>query len=339
MIANQRHGSMLAVGVGEEQFKIVIRDKPVNVTVACYNSPDSITLSGDTHKILAVKDIFDKKKIFTRLLHTDGNAYHSLHMRELGVQYEEEVLKCCPSMLKSKARLSSIPFVSSVTGEFIGKQALTASYWRSNLESPVRFQQALTNLLKGLPVDILIEVGPHCALRGPIQQICKSVPDHETTEYISTMIRNDDSAHNLLSTAGLLWMKDVPLDLERINAIESVGTDTKDIKSAETLLHGKVIANLPRYQWQYEKTMLLENRWTREWRLRKHSRHDILGSQIPGSVKSTTVWRNVLRLKDLNWLRDHCVSRNLQRNGDWANLLISSGALQYFLPLDILPWP
>ena len=140
------------------------------------------------------------------------------------------------------------------------------------------------------------------------------------------MIRNDDSAHNLLSTAGFLWMKDVPLDLERVNAIESVGMHTKGIESAETLLHGKFIANLPRYQWQYEKTMLLENRWTREWRLRKHPRHDILGSQIPGSVKSIAVWRNVLRLKDLSWLRDHYVSQNLQRYGDRADLPISSGA-------------
>lgn len=83
------------------------------------------------------------------------------------------------------------------------------------------------------------------------------------------------------------------------------------IESAETLLRSKVIANLPRYQWQYEKTMLLENRWTREWRLRKHPRHDVLGSQIPGIVKSVTVWRNVLRLKDLSCLRDHFVSQNL----------------------------
>ena len=304
MQCNTRRGSMLAVGVGEQQLKANIENDLSDVVVACYNSPNSITLSGEPSKIQAVEKILKQKGILTRLLNTDGNAYHSPHMEELGGRYEEDVLRYCPNLNQNRLSSTLTPFISSVTSHRYSMLCTPASYWRKNLESPVRFEQALTRLLETVPVDLLVELGPHSALRGPIHEICKSVSSAEPKDYVSTMVRNEDSVHSVLNAAGELWVRNLPLDLQRVNALEP--NDHKDTKSRPVTL-GNAIKNLPRYQWQYEETLLIENRWTREWRLRKHPRHDILGSQIPGSTKTCMTWRNLLRLQDVNWLSDHCV--------------------------------
>ena len=301
---NKRRGSMLAVGIGEQQLKASIENDLSDIVVACYNSPNSITLSGEPSKLQAVQKTLNQKGILTRLLDTDGNAYHSPHMQELGGKYEEDVLRYCPSLHQNRLSSNLIPFISSVTSDRYSMLCTPASYWRKNLESPVRFEQALRRLLEIVPVDLLVELGPHSALRGPIHETCKSLTSAEPKQYVSAMIRNQDSVHSVLNAVGELWLRNFPLDLQRVNSVEPA--DHKNTKPRSVVL-GNVIANLPRYQWQYEETLLIENRWTREWRLRKHPRHDVLGSQVPGSTKTCMTWRNVLRLQDINWLSDHCV--------------------------------
>lgn len=305
IILNKKHGSMLAVGVMVEEYKSDFQDRFDNVVVACHNSPESITLSGDTGEIMAVKEILEANKVFTRVLVTDGNAYHSPHMIPVGSIYEKEIIQ---SRLESGIQLFQTPevsLISTVTGRLCTKKELGAKYWRSNLESPVLFEEALEELVRTTSVDTLIEIGPHTALRSPIQQIARSVSNIDFPEYVPTLIRSNDGVKNVLDTAGILFAKGYPVDLERVNAIEVVEPKSNRFSG---LKNGSTIVDLPRYQWQYQDTFFSENRWTREWRLRQHARHDLLGSRIPGGVKDDPTWRNILRPKDLPWLRDHQVS-------------------------------
>lgn len=113
---------------------------------------------------------------------------------------------------------------------------------------------------------------------------------------------SSDGAVDLLMLAGTMFTKGVNVDLAAINATSPT--------SDGTLAHGKVVTDLPHYKWQYsEKPILLENRYTREWRLRQHPRHDLLGSRIPGGPRDEPTWRNILRSKNLPWLSDHRVSK------------------------------
>lgn len=304
-------GAMLAVGVGVkaitqhlEQFE--------NIVVACCNSPESTTLSGDHDDIAALKSLLDAKGIFARILATDGNAYHSKHMKKLGPGYEEELNRLL-SHLSSTLGHNSLPsaaFVSSVTGKSYGEQPITAEYWGTNLQSTVLFSQAITNLVQTQPVDQLIEIGPHSALQGPIRQISKAMPQSKFPEYNPTLIRKEDGAENLLTLAGNLFGKGYKLDLKQVNSIDVLDSVTN---SDITCNYGNVIVDLPKYQWTYGEQFYFENRWTREWRLRTHPRHDILGSRTPGGNEREPVWRNVLRQKDLPWLQDHKVRCLLSR--------------------------
>ena len=297
---NDVKGLMLAVGAGEVDVRLAMDDRFPNVTIACHNSPNSVTLSGDSDEVLAAKLVFEGKNLFTRLVPTGGNAYHSPHMRKLGSTYETEMTE---NRNPASQFLPESKFVSSVTGKVEAVRRISPGYWRRNLESPVLFREAIEAMLQTEPVDAIIEIGPHPSLRHSLQQIAASRPNAKFPQYFPTLTRSENSTTNLLRTAGNLWAVGHAVDLERVNAVESFNsTGTLVLES------GNVIGDLPRYQWQYEKPLIHENRWTREWRLRKHPRHDLLGSRTPGGMNSVPTWRNILKHKDLSWLGDHRVS-------------------------------
>jgi acyl transferase domain-containing protein len=77
-------------------------------------------------------------------------------MRGIGKAYESSL----DSFVTAQDAI--VPFYSSVTGHLeMRKGALSAAYWRKNLESPVLFNSAVHSYLKQTTGDTLfVEVGP-----------------------------------------------------------------------------------------------------------------------------------------------------------------------------------
>jgi acyl transferase domain-containing protein len=305
---NTATGLMMAVGGLLSEIQPLVDEFDGKITVACHNSPESHTLSGDADAILQLKATLDEKKIFCRTLQTNNNAYHSDHMKALGSKYENDLNYLMPRMTATKslqqgpkARINQAVFFSSVYGHAAPWSVLGAKYWRQNLESPVLFHQAVTEMVSQASVDLLVEIGPHSALQGPLRQLSKSMDGSNFPAYYAAISRGSDNSKDILTLAGNLFTRGYDVDLARVNAVESRGGNQLQL--------GKVITDLPRYQWQYPNEInLYENRWTREWRLRMHPRHDILGSRIPGTNKAEPLWRNKLIVKNVPWLADHRVS-------------------------------
>ncbi|KAL8783267.1 MAG: hypothetical protein Q9213_004743 [Squamulea squamosa] len=312
MSRNTKEGAMLAVE--PEALKIIpeLAMKGGPVIVACHNSPESLTLSGDAKAVEEVKTVLERENKFARVLATGGNAYHSHHMQEVGEGYEHE-MKQTASRVPSRGDLTTrknaiglpVHFFSSVFGRKYTPSALGPPYWRENLESPVLFHEAVSEMVTLMHPEVLVEIGPHSALMGPLRQIAKAMsPEVKFPEYLSVIKRNSDNVTNILTLAGTFFARGYRVDLGRVNAAQ-----TGDLKKPWM---GKTITDLPHYQWQYSNQILLhENRYTREWRLRTHPRHDVLGSRIPGGVKTEPMWRNVLRSKDLAWLGDHRLGKEI----------------------------
>ncbi|KAL4941793.1 hypothetical protein BDV06DRAFT_222783 [Aspergillus oleicola] len=309
---NTKPGNMMAVDLTTSEAEEYIRSYEGRVVIACYNSPSSLTLSGDVDAITQLQEQLQAEKRFARVLKTNNNAYHSAHMKPLGSRYEYELSISRPSnpgrdttFLKAAIRSRCCAFFSSVLGEEYHESAVEARYFRQNLESPVRFHQAVDSMVASTALDALVEIGPHSALQGPLRQIREKIVQRggNFPEYLPTVVRNSNNTTNLLSLAGKLFSKGYPVSLDRVNAVEDPYTGTVEV--------GQTIVDLPHYQWcPPEEILLTENRWTREWRQRMHPRHDILGSRIPGGSKTEPVWRNVLRHKDLPWLKDHAVGKD-----------------------------
>ena len=298
---NKQNGAMLATSIDESRLNSILEQYSGKLVIGCYNSADSFTVSGELDEIMKLKSILDAEDIFNRLINTFGNAYHSQHMIAVGAEYHASILESCKSLHKSRAVYSDIKMYSSVTGSSLSASSLPADYWQINLQSPVHFRQGLIAILESTPIDLIVELGPHSALKGPVKSVSRSALGNSGTGYLPTLLRNSNGTTDVLNAAGNLWLMNVPLDIAAINCQSDESSKEEKIPKAS------VITNLPRYQWQYDSTLLLENRWTQEWRLRQHPRHDILGSRIPGSTGNTPIWRNVLKLKDLPWIADHQV--------------------------------
>ena len=174
---NKLKGAMPAVALDADAVSPFLRDFDA-IEIACYNSPQSLTLSGDEDQIVALEHNLKVSGIFARILSTDGNAYYFHHMKPLGSIYQTELTDILSQVsavdLTERHPLSK--FVSTVTGKDYPKSSIDPRHWRSNLESPVRFHQTMLEVASTTSPDLLIEFGPHTALQSPIRQIAKPVP-------------------------------------------------------------------------------------------------------------------------------------------------------------------
>jgi acyl transferase domain-containing protein len=242
--------------------------------------------------------------VFVRILEIGGNAYHSHHMLALGEAYEQlarqGLAEVC-SFTKQEPALPSADLVSSVTPK---KEAMRVdpAYWRRNLVSPVLFSTAVERCATGSPVDLLMEIGPHPALSGPLKQIRASLEKNGSSlpACFGSLRRGEDGVVSMLSLAGDLFINNAAINLVAVNAMERVASGKLELR------HGFFCLDLPPYKYSYPDTPLhYENRISKEYRLRKHLRHDLLGARVPGGSRNHTQWKNVLRQKDLPWLEDH----------------------------------
>jgi len=301
---NKSKGLMLAVGLGLDKAEAYISGLESSVRIAAVNSPDSVTLSGDESTIRDVAAKLNADKVFSRELKTGGNAYHSHHMLALGefynstlsegLDYVKSLGQAEPSQL-----YATRPWMSSVyPSKSTENLPVSPSYWRANLESPVSFSEALAKMLNlSDPLDVLVEIGPHPALKGPVGQISRSVD--KSLPYFSTLNRGTNGGISLLQLAGSLFSLNAEVDLTAVNAVDVISAN--QLK----LVHGTTATNLPPYQYAYGPVIYHESRFSKEFRGRDIVRHDLLGSKLPGNAKLRPQWRNILRLKDLPWLNDH----------------------------------
>ncbi|GIC87841.1 type I iterative polyketide synthase [Aspergillus udagawae] len=281
--SSRSNGAMAAVALGREQIKPYLRE---GVVVACENSPQNVTISGDQKAINeVVEEIQASDEIFCRLLAVNV-AYHSPHMKDLGELFEKYLT---PRMSYNK---SMVPLISTVTGEVISEpDRLDARYWRRNLESPVLFSSAVQVLTDADKEErLFLEIGPHSALSSPLRQIL-SEAENKRLYYVPTLMRREDQWRCMLAAAGQLYIHGTVLNL----AGPLVGS-------------GKTLTNLPPYSWEYNERFWNETRLARDWRLREHSHHELLGSRALESTDIEPMWRNLLRLDDVLWLLDHRLS-------------------------------
>jgi NADPH:quinone reductase-like Zn-dependent oxidoreductase/SAM-dependent methyltransferase len=278
-------GAMAAVGLGADQVRPYLSQ---GVVIACENSPNSTTISGDREPLegLLANLKRDSPEVFARALHVD-NAYHSHHMQAYGNAYVEHVKD-----IQAAGQLS-IPFFSSVTGKTItAPYTLNAAYWRQNLESPVLFHTAIRNIIgSDLKNSVLLEIGPHSALAGPLRQIFKA--ENAPFTYISSLQRGKDSTETLYNTVGNLWTNNFDINFEALNPV------------------GTVLTDLPTYSWDHSKSFWKESRLSKEWRDRKFIPHEALGTRLPGTSHLEPTWRNIISLEKAGWIRDHIVGTDI----------------------------
>jgi acyl transferase domain-containing protein len=198
---------MMAVGLSDSEVPPYLLDLPPGeiVVLACYNSPRSITLSGDRATIARLEKDFAKNGVFARQLKVDV-AYHSPYMDLITDDYRRSVQHICPS-----SEQSTVKMFSTVTGDPIDPSKMNPDYWIDNMYSLVKFMQAVKSafplgksMANQQAFDAVIEIRPHAVLKGPLQQILEQQYRKDDIFYTSMLVRDQDALKTSLEAAGSL---------------------------------------------------------------------------------------------------------------------------------------
>lgn len=293
-----KRGGMLALGVDVSTARELLEHTADigRACIAAINSPDSVTLSGDVAAIDAVERIANAQGLFNRRLRVNV-AYHSHHMELVADSYAAAIEPYCTAQRESTivgvGGLEAVSFFSSVTGQIAGAETISsAQYWVQNLVNPVRFSEAITLAANQSPANVLVEFGPHAALKGPINQIVESLEQkqRESIVYVPSLVRGTEDAKAVLQLAGRLFAMGLDLNFSAIN-------------STETKYH-RVLVDLPAYDWDKKARFVLKSPLSVGKFHSGHTFTPLLGWKM-ASQGLEHVFRQVFTLDELAWVRDH----------------------------------
>ncbi|KAL2173703.1 polyketide synthetase [Thermothelomyces heterothallicus CBS 202.75] len=303
-------GAMMAVGTSYEDATELCNLDAFSgrLGIAACNSPSSVTLSGDAAAIREAKDILDDEKKFARPLKVN-KAYHSHHMAACSAPYKQALEACNIEPRQSTGDGGGCVWYSSVyPGTAMGTTAahledLKGEYWKDNMLRPVLFAQALETAIErnqDSPFNLVIEVGPHPALKGPASETLTALYGKNQLPlppYAGTLSRGSGDIAALSVTLGTAWSR---FGSPFVNFAQYEALLTGEPRSAR-----KVVPNLPTYKWDHDKVFWHDTRLSRAMRNRKELPNPLLGRRIPDGVTDEMRWRNIIRPSELPWISGH----------------------------------
>ena len=303
---------MMAVALSEAEAGQYIQKfnlESCHLTVACVNSPRSVTISGDIPALDSLKSELMVQGVFARKLRVNV-AYHSNLMLSVVETYTSllgEISSAQPSALARPV------MISSVTGSKIETSKLcSASYWVQNLVSTVRFSDAvavvcnssktpsrkLQRTTSTTAIDHFVEIGPHSTLRGALRETHQTSSTQRLFGYSSILNRGESSSFSAVRAAGEIFCVGVPISVSKVNLIDRC---TKV----------RVLVNLPQYPFDHSKRYWQESRISKEFRFRTQPHHELLGSPAMDWNPLQACWRNHLSVSEAPWLADHKASSTI----------------------------
>jgi thioester reductase-like protein len=265
------NGRMLAAGISVAEARQLIGPDAGFVEIAVLNSPNLVTLSGDTKPLERIAECLEKAGKFTRWLRIQY-AFHTHQMDPI----KDELLQALADIEPLHAQ---IPFISTVTGSALAGEQIDGDYWWRNVRQPVLFAPAIIGLLQNKD-DAFVEVGPHPALASSIQECMKESGVEGVI--LHSLSRKTDESAEILSNLAALHLQGVSINWAGVN--QSAGN----------------LVRLPNYPWNRE-SFWLESLQMRHDRFARPE-HPLLGLRMP-AVKPT--WEVTLYPQHFPYLNDH----------------------------------
>lgn len=166
---NNEPGAMLAVVCSPDEISSLLAEMELPVTIANYNSPKQITLSGSVQAINTACEKFNERKITCYKLPVSG-AFHSRWMEPYAGEFLE-FLQTIP------ANECQTPVYSNATGEVYTSTDSIKQTLAQQLYQPVQFQKIIESMYEN-GVRIFVETGPGSVLTKLVQQCLPDKPIH-----------------------------------------------------------------------------------------------------------------------------------------------------------------
>jgi emericellamide synthase (highly reducing iterative type I polyketide synthase) len=297
-VSDRAPGAMLAVGASAAVVESHLSDPTLQaagqLTIACYNSPASVTVSGDEAAIHCLAQRLEAASVFNRVLRTGGAAYHSHHMHAIKESYMA-ALQGLPWRGRESSSSSTI-MISSVTGQILNLHEINGEYWARNLVAPVRFETCLRKMCDtNNDVSVIVELGPHATLEGPVKQTLQALNASARVHYVPTLRRKTDADGALLNAVAKLYCHNVKgVDLQRVNCGFHDDTPAR-------------LIDVPPYAFDHGQTFWHESRLSRAFRHPSFPPHELLGNLAVDNNEYEPHWRRFLGVNDVKWLQGHVI--------------------------------
>ncbi|KAL8867236.1 MAG: hypothetical protein Q9174_005794, partial [Haloplaca sp. 1 TL-2023] len=286
-------GTMMAVGLSESDISPYITrlGTEEELTVACINSTRNVTVAGPEHLMKSLGALLDAEGVFNRKLKVKV-AYHSAAMQNIASAYKSAIHDIAPgSTIIGCPRMVS----SSLGSECCLEELQDPSYWVHNLVSAVRFSPALRRLAS-TNVDLICEIGPHGALRGPIKEDLADMGSARSVTYLSLLNRGQSPKTTVLEAAGVLYCHGSSLNIMKTSS-DFAGEDRVNM-----------LTTLPSYPFDRSKRYWNEGRTSKNIRFRKDPPHELLGTASPDWNRFEAKWSNHIDRTKSPWVDDHRIN-------------------------------
>ncbi|PON22311.1 beta-ketoacyl synthase domain-containing protein [Trichoderma gamsii] len=296
-----RKGKMMAVGMSFDQALFFCKEAQFagRIQVAASNSRSSVTLSGDEDAIEEAKQVLDEQQTFARVLKVE-KAYHSHHMQRCAQHYLESLQKLDIQIRADQLKCKWYSSVYGSNGRSIeDTDAYKASYWVDNMVKPVLFSQAIDRaVVEEHCHDIVMEVGPHPALKAPVLETLKNLTGLDLP-YSGVLKRGQDDMESFSDALGFIWSNfHTPTPIVDFAGFRRACLGDE---AGESI----TLKGIPPYPWDHDTKLWKESRKSRNYRSRKNPMHELLGYATTHGNNSEVIWRNVMKIKEMEWLRGH----------------------------------
>jgi phthiocerol/phenolphthiocerol synthesis type-I polyketide synthase E len=199
-------GGMLAVRLPAAQLAAQLPD---GVEIAGLNAPQLTVVSGPRAALAILKAELTEQNIGATLLRT-SHAFHSASMEKAAEAFAR-IVGSVPR------RHATAPLLSARSGCWTtADDFCDPLYWARQMREPVRFVDAVRELLK-TPGRVFLECGPGHGLVNAVRQAV--LPGHVATAIPSLPIdaKSTPALDYLLGAAGKLYVAGVGLDAQRFD--------------------------------------------------------------------------------------------------------------------------
>ena len=198
LMAELPPGVMTAVSTDEASLTALL---PPDVSLAAINAPARCVVSGPEPALVDLERQLVERGIASRRL-TTSRAFHSKMTEAIADRFAER-------LAETEMSPPAVPFLSNLTGTWITpEQATDPGYWTDQMCRPVRFAEAVEEVLQEED-RVFLEVGPGRTLATLARQ---SAGRHQGSPPVASLPAGGDEVHHLLTALGRLWLAGVTID-------------------------------------------------------------------------------------------------------------------------------
>ncbi|MEU5733256.1 type I polyketide synthase [Streptomyces antimycoticus] len=252
------------------------------ISVAAVNGPSSVVVSGEPEALDELVAACEADGVRARRVPVDY-ASHSAQVELL----REELLELLAAV---EPKTAEVPFLSTVTGEWVEGPELDAEYWFTNLRRTVELEGAVRRLLdEGF--GVFIESSAHPVLTMGVQETAEDAGREAAA--IGSLRRDEGGLDRFWISVGEAWTRGVGVDWDAVYE----GT-------------GAVRVELPTYAFQHERYWIEVPLAVGDVASAGlgAAGHPLLGAAVELPDSDGFLLTGRLSLQTHPWLADHAVS-------------------------------